>query len=215
MFHFNSNTGYYAKSLCLALAMGLLFVLACGDDEQQPDLMMPEPPSLSEELVGSWEIVSIDGETLEVRAKEKSVALEERIKEDFVDEFGVDWLVNRLLAATNVDIEVFKNEFVFAANSSVFVNVARRYIFEGIHAGTKTIHITWKGTYIVSGSTLTIVWEERNTILEPEDFWASIGVTAKKSVNLGFEIKNNDIDLSGDTLTITDDTGVKMVLTKR
>ena len=65
MFHSKSNIGKYAKMFVLPIAVGLLFILACGDDEKQLDLMTLEPPSLSEQLVGSWEVVSIGGKTVE------------------------------------------------------------------------------------------------------------------------------------------------------
>ena len=65
MFHSKSNIGKYAKIFVLPIAAGLLFILACGDDEKQLDLMTPEVPALEEQLVGSWEIISRDGETVE------------------------------------------------------------------------------------------------------------------------------------------------------
>lgn len=188
MFHYKSNIGYYAKIFVLPIAAGLLFILACGDDD-------PEPPSLSEQLVGSWEIISIDGETLE---------------EAVLDEFGEE---------ERLDAEFTKKEYVFAANGSVFVNFGASIVFtEGAVSVTVSFTLTGKGTYTVSGSTLTTILEDVHITLEPEDLWASSGVTAQdfeEEFNPKFEIEHADIDLSGDWLTLTHEDGSKTVLKKR
>ena len=307
MFHFKSNTGYYAKSLCLALAIGLLFFLACGDDEKQLDLMTPEPPSLSEQLVGSWEVVSIDGETVEeaftsltpsvrlvvfvvsvvarIKArvllgdvdvivagevgaeilKEKADYVAEYFKEEFddsdfdfdvivvaddvaeilkekkgIDDFDVDVFV-----VADVDTTVPKFDMVFAANGSVFVNFsfARReraavdvvgggvdFDNYAVHEGVRTFSYTLKGTYTVSGSTMTVVWEDANPDLDldykykiEEGGWKDYTVEREEVEEIEREFRRDfsldidvlHVDLSGDTLTLTDDDGSKRVLKKR
>ena len=208
MFHYKSNIGYYAKIFVLPIAAGLLFILACGDDD-------PEPPSLSEQLVGSWEIISIDGKTLEESLNENEIV------EDYED--------------VDIDIDEVKYDVVFAANGSVFANfgVSVSFVFTGGAVSatiSATIAVAGRGTYILSGSTLTMVWEDVSTDasieLEPEEFWAQQGVTEEElekgfkeefeeEFDLGFDIENQDIDLSGDWLTLTASDGDKMVLKKR
>lgn len=190
MFHYKSNIGKYAKIFVLPIAAGLLFILACGDDEKR---LMPEPLSLSEQLVGSWEIISIDGKTL---------------GEYFVDEFG---------EGQRIDMEVSPKEMLFAANGSVFANLGFKFVItSGAVSVTMSVTMTAKGTYIVSGSTLTTVWEDMHVTLEPEDLWADGGVTAQElEEDLDFQIENEDINLSRNTLTLTDDEGSKTVLKKR
>ena len=216
IFHLKSNTGYYAKSLCLVLAMGSLFFPACGDDEKQLDLMTPEVPALEEQLVGSWEIISEDGATVE---------------EAFEKYFG-----DKIILEEADDVEITLGEMFFATNGSVFLNfritaVAKYVIAGDVATVSTTTTVAGKGTYTLSGSTLTTVWEDAlftldSLELEPEDLWASDGATEqgleesfneanKEGFNLGLEIENSDLDLSSDTLTLTDDEGSNMVLKKR
>ena len=271
MFHYKSNAGYYAKSLCFALAMGLLFFLACGDDEKRLDLMTPEAPALEEQLVGTWELISVDGQTVEeaftsltpsgtlvgfvasavvginalVLGDVDVIGVADDVAEILKEKKGIDDFDVDVFVVADVDTTVPKFDMVFAANGSVFVNFsfARReraaidvvgggvdFDNYAVHEGVRTFSYTLKGTYTVSGSTMTVVWEDANPDLDldykckiEEGGWKDHTVEREEVEEIEREFRRDfsldidvlHVDLSGDTLTLTDDDGSKRVLRKR
>ena len=172
----------------------LLVMIGCGGDEEEPEPMVQEPSK--EDLVGSWEIVSIDGET--------------------PDEFA-----SSIFGEDGIEAKATKKDYVFVADSSWYANLG----FQGeadLGSGLSvTFGITFalKGKYTVSVSKLSSVLEEVNVTLEPRDLWESLGVT-EKAVEQElrgdiFSIENATWSLAGNTLTLTDDKGSKTVLRKQ
>lgn len=256
--------------------------------------MTPEFPALEEQLIGSWEIISRDGETVEeaftpsgqpsiwvaafvagvveginarvlsdvnviIAGEVDAEILREEVVNDVIvvsddvveilkekkeiDDFDVDVFV-----VADVDQTVSKFDMFLAANGSVFMNFSfvrrERAAIDVVGGGIDLDNIVYegvmkfsyplKGTYTVSGSTLTMVLEDVNADL---DFKAKIGegdwedVVERERVegmerewgeemerefrrDFALNIDRFDVDLSGGTLTLTDDEGIKMVLKK-
>ena len=178
--------------ILVPILIGSAIFLSCGGDEEKPE---PDEPS-KEDIIGSWEIVSIDGET-------------------------PDELAASLLGEDGVETKATKKDYVFVADSSWYANLE----FQGeIDLGdgvsvTFGMTFTVKGKYTVSGSKLSFVNEEVNVILNPKDLWESIGI-AESALEQEFRrdfhlnIDNATWSLSGNTLTLTDDKGSKTVLRK-
>ena len=172
----------------------LLVIIGCGGDEEEAELMVPELSK--EDLVGSWEIVSIDDET-------------------------PDKLAASIFGEDEVETKVTKKDYVFVADSSWYANLG----FQGeINLGSGisvTFGLTFavKGKYTVSGSKLSSVLEEVNVTLDPKDLWKSIGITEEAiEQELRSDILNTENgtwNLSENTLTLTDDKGSKTVLRKQ
>lgn len=173
--------------LVLFVIVGVQFISACGEKE-----LIPVP--LSEQIIGVWEIVTIDGKTFE---------------EFFAEELGDE---------EDIEANATKIEFVFVENNTVFLDIGMEFVFTiDAVSITMSFDMVIKGTYTVSDSTLTTVWEDISVTLEPEDLWSSAGVTAQdltKSVNneLGLEIEHAEAVLDGDILTVTADDGETTVL---
>ena len=182
---------YYRENFIIALILiGLAVFLSCGGDEE-----VPSGPS-KEDLVGSWEIISIDGEN----------------PETYFD-LGQD--------EDGVESRVSKNDYAFVANNSFFINFGFETVDDlgdGISL-TSEMTISVKGSYIVSGSSLSLFLEEVNVRLEPNDFWQSVGVTEEAlekelARDRFLDVENSTWILTGNTLTLTSD-DVKTVLRKK
>lgn len=86
--------------LVLFMIVCLLFMSACGDDEalvQVPVEPEPMPPELSAEIIGAWEITMINNQTPQELADEAATEFSQIVKQNFIDEFGVDSLRTNLL----------------------------------------------------------------------------------------------------------------------
>ena len=176
------------KMLAL-VAMSLLVIIGCGGDEEEP-----EEPS-KEDLVGSWEVVSIGGET-------------------------PDKLAASILGGDGVETKATKKDYVFVADNSWYANLG----FQGeadLGSGlsiTGGMTFSLKGKYTVSGSKLSSVLEEVNVTLTPKDLWESGGITEEAvEQELRGEIFSTESytwSLSGNTLNLIDDEGSKTVLRK-
>ena len=116
-----------------------------GDDEESPDPTDQEYPELTtEELVGSWEVVSIDDETPE-----------------------------QTTAANYPDAEstITQNSFVFTANGSWTRSFGWLLLIpldaETVQQFTFTQELN--GTYTVSGSTVSFVLDSVDVTYDPRD----------------------------------------------
>ena len=168
--------------LVLFMMVALLFISACGEKEP----IIPDPPPLSEQIVGVWEIVMIEG-------KEPALYYTEDLGE------------------VGVEVSVPKKEFVFADNGSIFVKLEWIVVVtEGAISETFPGSLALKGTYTVTDSTLTTVLEDVKLTVDPEDEWVYDDTT-----ELGFEIGHSKAELVGDTLTLTEDDGAVIVLERR
>ena len=175
-------------------AMILLVIIGCGGDEEEPEPTVEGPSK--EDVVGSWEIVSIEGDT-------------------------PDELAASILGGDGVETKATKKDYVFVADSSWYSNLG----FQGEADLGSGISVTFgltfavKGKYTVSGSKLSSVLEDVNVTLEPKDLWESIGIT-EEAIEQElrsdiFNTENYTWSLSGNTLTLTGDEGGKTVLRKR
>ena len=178
--------------MVVPILIGSAIFLSCGGDEEKRE---PEEPS-REDIIGSWEIVSIDGET-------------------------PDELAASLFGEDEVETKATKKDYVFVADSSWYANLG----FQGeIDLGnglsvTFEMNFAINGKYTVSGSKLSFVYESVNVILEPKDLWESIGITENDleqqfRSDFLFDIESGTWSLSGNTLTLTNNGGNKTVLRK-
>ena len=182
------------RKMLSLFAMILLVVIGCGGDEEEPEPTVKGPSQA--DVVGSWEIVSIDGETPD------------------------EWAA-LILGGDEVETKATKKDYVFVADSSWYSNLG----FQGEADLGSGISVTFgltfavKGKYTVSGSKLSSVLEDVNVTLEPKDLWESIGITEEAiEQELRSEIfntENGTWNLSGNTLTLTDNEGSKTVLRKQ
>ena len=175
-------------------AMILLVIIGCGGDEEGPELPVKEPSK--ENLVGSWEIVSIDGET-------------------------PDELAASIFGEDEIETKTTQKDYVFVADSSWYANLG----FQGTADLGSGISVTFgltlavKGKYTVSGSKLSSVLEDVNVTLEPKDLWESVGIT-EEAIEQElrsdiFNTENGTWNLSENTLTLTDNKGSETVLRKQ
>ena len=184
--------GYQIKFIVVPILIGSAIFLSCGGDEEKQN---PEEP-LKEDLIGSWEIVSIDGET-------------------------PDELAASLFGEDEVETKATKKDYVFVGDSSWYANLgfqAEVDLSSGL-AVTFEMNFAIEGKYTVSGSKLSFVYENVNVILKPKDLWESIGITEKDfeqqfRSDFLFDIDSATWSLSGNTLTLTSNAGNKTVLRK-
>ena len=182
------------RKMLLFFATILLVIIGCGGDEEEPEPTVKGPSK--EDVVGSWEIVSIGGET-------------------------PNELASSILGGDGVETKATKKDYVFVPDSSWYANLG----FQGESDVGSGISVTFgltfavKGKYTVSGSKLSSVIEDVNVTLESKDLWESIGIT-EEAIEQElrsdiFNIENGTWNLSENTLTLTDDEGSKTVLRKQ
>lgn len=181
------NKTKYLLSIVIILVAHLV---GCGGDKQVLEEADSEP--INESLVGSWEVVSIDGESIE----------------EYLDPPGEE-----------IKIEIVKNEFVFASEGWFAENIGVEFVADlgdGISI-TLSIIASIKGKYTMSEKQLSLVIDEASVILDPPKVWEELGVTEEAYVQ---EIRKDILEsgtwsANGDTLTLTSDDGEKTVLQKK
>ena len=136
------NKNYTLLILLCGLILSGLLIGCGGDDEESPDEEQFEVTA--EDLLGSWEVVSIDGEIFQ-----ESLAFSYGEKE----------------------ITVTQNSFVFTANNSWLWNVSWQILIpldaETVQQFTLTRELN--GTYTVSGSTVSLILDRADIIYDPKD----------------------------------------------
>lgn len=190
----------FAALASLAWIFALIAGLCgCSTDEDERE------PSLSEMLVGSWEIVSIEGEDLN----------------SFISSLEDE--------NEHLTIRIFKNEVVFTRDGSMFTNLGVEYILDSALWGipvTVRMIFARKSEYNVSDRTLTTIGEDTNITVEfePEEIdGQKLEDLAKDTLEefqqkvrreFAFPIENVTVVISGNTLTLTltDEDGDESVL---
>jgi len=184
--------------VAFVLLFSTLLLLACGSKPPPPAASTPAPPAPFTP-VGSWEVVSIAGETVADR-----FAL-----------FGGD--------LSDIETTVVQNDFVFFPNGSWFWTLALdiKADMGGGVALIPKMGLAGQGSYTHTGNTMVMVQEELNIQLEPEDFWMSAGVTEAAFKNevtrtwLFGKVDNWTLSVAGNTLTLTNASGMKQVLKRK
>ena len=174
--------------IAFVFAIILLVNLGCGSDEEAP--MMDEKDE-TVGLVGSWEVVSIDGESLD----------------EILD------------PPDGFEIQVTKNEYVFATDGWWAESIGIKMVGDLGDGISLTLSFTAsaKGKYTVSDSRLSSVLDEVSVKLEPQNVWEEIGIT---EAALEQELREDIVEsgtwsVSGKTLTLTSDDGTKTVLRQK
>ena len=193
--------------LPLLVGMTLLNVVGCGSDAEGPEksITRPSVPSLSnEELLGSWEVVSIFGMT----------------PESYLESLSPDGMVEKKVKQFNLR---------FAADNSWACNFASETVLvspDGLAGISKSMGI-WSGTYTFNSLTLSLILKGSEVQLasDPEDLLQrEFGLTiaeAKQVYDEGFRsdflkpfVKSTWTKQAG-TLILKTPAGEKMELAKK
>ena len=211
----------------LLVGMTLLGVVGCGSNAEEPEELTEEKPetlivepsvsSLSKEkLLGSWDVVSIFGKTLEeffeYTENEEEVAEAETRAIEFHCTFADDnsWVWN------------FRQEIVFKNDAE-------------IPLGTIEMIGTWSGPYRVAGSILSFILKGSDTsvVSEPQGFFETLVDLPEEvpeeegkqrlaeSFSEGFRlwilapINKSTITRQGDVLTLTVSEAKKIIFEKQ
>lgn len=192
---------FFRTLTMVLIALLSISAIGCGGDEEEPENeKKPEAtkePS-AEDLVGSWAVVSIGGESVQ----------------ETVDLFDED--------EVKLSLEIISNNFVFAANSSwawtFGVQISIDLPAEGIVQKLKERR-TLKGTYAVSGSTLSLILDSVDVKYEPraaivkilditEEQLVIIEENEEEELTSDFgAIDNATYSIQGNTLTLTSSDG--------
>ena len=194
----------------LLIGMMLLSVVGCGEDSEKPIVLAeektveptvePSVPLLSnEELLGSWEVVSIHGKTPQVHLQS--------------------------LEQDGVTVEVRQFNCVFAADASWTWNLGLEYALdlpELPPAKVEAIGV-WSGTYIIKDLTLSFVTTEETVSIKPEpkNFLEVFGMAEDREAKEAF-IKDvgpiagkSTYTKQGDTLILITPAAKKLVFERR
>ena len=203
------------------LLIGIVFsgIIGCGSDEEKPDELSEEksasqPTLLKEDLLGTWEVVSINGLTSEAFLKSPEG---EDVKE--------------------VVIKITQFHFVFLADDSWTINLEFESISNfpdnppdpGVVLPDGKLDITgvWSGTYNID-TALTFLTQKADVNLtsDPQDFIEKVtgGLTEEEAEvdfaqqfidNLLIPFKVSTGALRGNELTLITSAAKKMVLEKQ
>jgi hypothetical protein len=199
----------------LIVGMVLLGVVGCGEDLKTPEELRKEKAEESaaessvsslanEELLGSWEVVSIFGKT----------------PKEYLESFTV---------GGEAEIKIKQLNYVFAADDSWTCDFEERTVidFADIPAATLEATGTWSGTYAFDGQTLSIFTKESEVHIapEPKDFFQVAFdlalAEAEQDYDEGFRsdfitpFARSTCTKQGDTLVLVIPTGEEMVLEKQ
>ena len=179
----------YIRFIILIVVSLVVVSLGCSSDEEAPE---PTQKPTENPLVGSWEVIRFNGESLE----EYFSTPEEEIK-----------------------AEVTENELVFASDGWFAQKMGLIFIGDLGDGVTLTLSITAsiKGKYTVDGQRLSQVIEDVSVELSPIKTWEQVGVSEEALEN---ELRKDLLEsgtwsLSGTTLTFTGNDGETTVLRKR
>lgn len=204
--------------LILLVSTMLLGVVGCGSDAEEPEVFMEEKPeepvieptvplSSKADLFGSWEVVSIYGETP---------------REFFSENEG------EAEAGVIEKLNLFRLDF--AEDDSWIWNLGSGIVFEDhpdIPPGEAESIGTWTGTYSVEDSTLIFILTESDTSItsKPQGFYEALtGWTEEEGEQLADEffrsdifgpIRKSNVTKQGDMLILITAAGKKMVFERR
>ena len=199
----------------LLVGIMLLSVIGCGEDSEKPTVLAeeksedptvePSAPSLStEELLGSWEVVSIFGMT--------------------PDEY-----LESLAEGGEIEETVKQFAYVFAADNSWTCDFVSEtvFVFDDIPPGKMEAIGTWSGTYDFDGLTLSLFTKGSDVQIAPEpkdilEIAFDLAVAeAEQHYDESFRsdfikpFAQSTCTKQGDTLTVISPAGKKMVLEKQ
>ncbi len=207
----------------LLIGMVLLVIIGCGSDEEKPDadeakeekpILQPVLPK--EDLLGTWQVVSINGLT-------PGAFFESPVGEDLEEQA----------------VEVKQFHFVFSADDSWTINLeleaimAFPEILPGpevvLHEGKMEIKGVWSGAYRVQDSMLFLTTEDADVKMtsDPEGFIEKVtegNITAEVAEQQYIEqfrdiiltpFKQSTGTLKGNTFTLITSAAKKMVLEKQ
>ena len=199
------------------LLVGMIFlgVVGCGQDLEKPEALIKEKseesgvesstsPLANEELHGSWELVSIFGQT----------------PKEYLESFTV---------GGEAEITVKHLNFVFAADDSWTCDLAEKTVmdFPDIPQATLEATGTWSGTYAFDGQTLSIFTKESEVHIatDPKDFFQVVFDRALAEAEQDYDegvrsdfvkpFARSTCTKQGNTLVLTTATGEEMVLEKQ
>jgi len=199
------------------LLVGMMFlgVIGCGQDLEKPEELIKEKseesgaesstsPLANEELHGSWELVSIFGQT----------------PKEYLESFTV---------GGEAEITIKQFNFVFAADDSWTCDLAEKTVmdFPDIPQATLEATGTWSGTYAFDGLTLSIFTKEAEVHIatEPKDFFQVAFDRALAEAEQDYDesfrsdfvkpFARSACTKQGNTLVLTTATGEEMVLEKQ
>ena len=206
-----------------AILVNLVLVIhGCGSDEEKTDIdksseekPVSEPVLLKEDLLGTWEVVSINGLTSEA-------FFESPVGED--------------LEGQKVEVQQF--HFVLSADDSWIINLELEVIMAFpeilpgpevvLHDGKTKIKGVWSGAYRVEDSILIFITEDADVKMksDPEDFIAKVtgGLTEEEAEQDYIQefrnifltpFKQSTVALKEDTLTLITSAAKKLVLKKQ
>lgn len=176
----------------LFVGVMILGTVSCGSDEEKHEVSTTERPipvSSKGDLLGSWEVVLING--MDVKSSYQSLAREE-----------------------GVEAKVKQFNCVFAADDSWTWKYEHEFVSDEPPLKVEVI-AAWSGTYVVKSSTLTLVIKEEDVkiTIEPqeEDFEPDKQVFTE-SIK---PIEQATGTIQGDRLTLTTPDGKIMVFKKQ
>ncbi|MYA70735.1 hypothetical protein F4009_03335 [Candidatus Poribacteria bacterium] len=199
------------------LLVGMMFlgVIGCGQDLEKPEELIKEKseesgvesstsPLANEELHGSWELVSIFGQT----------------PKEYLESFTV---------GGEAEITVKHLNFVFAADDSWTFDLAEKTVmdFPDIPQATLEATGTWSGTYAFDGQTLSIFTKESEVHIatDPKDFFQVVFDRALAEAEQDYDegvrsdliqpFARSTATKQSNTLVLTTATGEEMVLEKQ
>jgi len=199
------------------LLVGMIFlgVVGCGQDLEKPEELIKEKPEESgaesstsplenEELHGSWELVSIFGQT----------------PKEYLESFTV---------GGEAEITIKQFNFVFAADDSWTFDLAEKTVmdFPDIPQATLEATGTWSGTYAFDGQTLSIFTKEAEVHIatDPKDFFQVVFDRALAEAEQEYDegvrsdliqpFERSTATKQGNTLVLITATGEEMVLDKQ
>ena len=169
----------------------LSMMTGCGGDETKPPDPDPDPDA-AESLVGTWKVDRINDQSL-------------------ADYFSTP--------EAGIQAEVTANEWVFASEGWFAHSIGFKFrsdLGDGVSL-TLSMASSIKGKYTVEGQRLSQVIEDVSVTLSPKDTWEALGVSEEAyAKDLRKDIlESGTWSLLGDTLTLTDDSGEKIVLQRQ
>ena len=191
----------------LLIGIMLLGIVGCGSEPEElteektedPTVELSVPLLSNEDLLGSWEVVSIHGKTPQVHLQS--------------------------LEQDGVTVEVRQFNCVFAADASWTWNLGLEYALdlpELPPAKVEAIGV-WSGTYVIENLTLSFVTTEETISIKPEpkNFLEVLGMAEDREAKEAF-IKDvgpitgkSTYTKQGDTLTLITPAAKKLVFERQ
>ena len=185
------NRKSYVISILFVSVM-FLGTVGCGSDVEKPETSIVDPSiplSSKEDLLGSWEIVSVNGKN--PQAFYQSLGREE---------------------GTEAKLKQFN--CVFASDDSWNWNFELEFASDEPPREVKVI-AAWSGTYVVESSTLFLIMEEKNVNIKVEPQEEDHEEDEQAFIEGVKPIKQATVNIQRDTLLLITPAAKKLVFKKQ